>query len=112
MLLYPKSCMAIPAINKAPATPADHDRNLFAAIGYASFLSVFMMLAQPGDDFIHFHAKQGVILFIGSLLWFIPVIGWMIGGLSYVGMVWGFVCALQGKREQIPIVFKLAQKLQ
>ena len=33
---------------------------------------------EKDDEFVKFHAKQGTVIFIASIiLWFIPIIGWL-----------------------------------
>lgn len=95
-------------VEKIPPTT---DQNLIAALSYVWIVSVIMLLVKRGDDFVQFHARQGVILFIGSLLGFIPLIGWLIWFLSVIGMAVGFIQAWQGKRYELPLVYGLSQKI-
>ncbi len=95
-------------VDKIPSTT---DQNLMAALSYAWLVSVVMLLVKRGDELVQFHAKQGVILFVGSLLGFIPVLGWLVAILSWAGMIVGFIMAWQGKRFEIPFVYKLSQKI-
>lgn len=95
-------------IKKIPPTT---DRNLLAALGYVWILGLVMLVIKRNDTFIQFHAKQGVILFIISLVGFIPVIGWILWALSVAGMVIGFINAWQGKEYKLPIVYGWSQKI-
>lgn len=95
-------------VDKIPPTT---DQNLMAALSYAWLISVVMLIIKRGDEFVQFHAKQGVILLVGSLLAFIPVLGWLIAIASWIGMIVGFIMAWQGKRYEIPFVYKLSQKI-
>ncbi len=91
--------------------PPTTDRNLMGALSYVWFISIVMLVVKRQDEFVQFHAKQGVILFLGTLVGFIPIFGWLIFMFSIVGMVVGFLMAWQGKRYQIPFVGTLAKKI-
>lgn len=92
-----------------PVVPAASDKNMFAAFSYVWIISLVILLMKRQDEYIAFHAKQGLVLTIISILtWWIPVLGWLISLLTFVGMVVGFLMAWQGKRFQIPLVYQLS----
>lgn len=95
-------------INKIP--PAS-DQNIMAALSYVWIISLIMLVVKRNDDFVQFHAKQGVILLLLSILGFIPVLGWILWALAVAGMVVGFINAWQGKRYQLPLVYGWSQKV-
>ena len=95
-------------VNKIPPTS---DSNLIAAFSYAWALSLVVLVVKRGDETAQFHARQGTILFLASLLGFIPLIGWIVAAAAWVGMVVGFIQAWQGKRYEMPFVYKLSQKI-
>lgn len=95
-------------VEKIPSTT---DQHLMGALSYLWLISLVMLLVKKNDEFVQFHAKQGLVLFIGSLLGFIPIIGWLAWFGSVVGMVVGFIHAWQGKKYEIPFVYKLSQKI-
>lgn len=95
-------------IKKIPPTT---DRNLLAALSYVWILGLVMLVIKRNDAFIQFHAKQGVVLFLISLVGFIPVIGWVLWALSITGMVIGFIHAWQGKEYKLPFVYGWSQKI-
>jgi uncharacterized membrane protein len=95
-------------VSKIPATT---DNNLLAAVSYVWLLSIVMLVIKKDDAFIQFHAKQGVILLIGSALGFIPVFGWIAWAGAIIGMVVGFMNAWQGKKYEIPFVYTLSKKI-
>lgn len=95
-------------VEKIPPTT---DQNLLAALCYVWIVSLLMLVTKRDDQAMQFHAKQGVILLIGSCLGFIPVLGWLVFALSVAGMVVGFVQAWQGKQYKLPFVYGLSQKI-
>lgn len=88
------------------------DSNLMAALSYLWILSVVMLLLKKEDKFVQFHAKQGLVLFLCSIvLWLIPIIGWLLNILVTVAVVVGFIMAIQGKEYKMPVVGDLAEKI-
>lgn len=95
-------------IKKIPPTT---DRNLMAALSYVWILSIVMIVMKREDAFIQLHAKQALVLFLLSLLGFIPLLGWLIAGLAIVGMIIGFINAWQGREYHLPYVYGWSQKI-
>jgi len=87
------------------------DDKLFGALSYLWVVSIIMFILKKDNSYVGFHARQGMVLFVGSLLWFIPGIGWLITGFSLVVMVIGFEKAYHGEKFRIPLVAILAEKI-
>ena len=88
------------------------ENKLMAAISYLWIVSIIMLLIKKDSKFVQFHAKQGFILFIASIiLWFIPVLGWILNLLVVVLVVVGFIKAFSGEYWKIPVVASLAEKI-
>lgn len=96
------------------------DANIISAIGYIWLLFLVPLLLKKDSAYCQFHAKQGMVLFIFSLLVMIlggvPVIGWLIimpiGWLIIIIFTLvGFVSALQGKQWVMPVLGKFAAKI-
>lgn len=97
--------------NEVQKIPPTTDRNLLAAVSYVWILCLVMLVVKKNDAFVQHHARQGVILFLMSLVGFIPVVGWILWVLAVAGMVVGFIKAWQGKEYQIPYVYGWSQKI-
>jgi len=95
------------------------DPKVIAALGYLWILFLIPLLFKKDDPFCKHHGKQGLVLFIFSILVSIiggiPVIGWLIsffGGLIVLGlMILGILKALQGEMWEMPYLGKFAKKL-
>ena len=78
-------------------------RNIKAALCYSG-LSFFFI--KDKDEFIRFHAKQGIVLFIGIIIaLLIPLVGWAIG-LPFIAVI-SIVAAnraLAGQKWKIPFI--------
>ncbi|MFA5052086.1 MAG: DUF4870 domain-containing protein [Patescibacteria group bacterium] len=95
-----------------PVKPAGaQDSNLMAALSYVWILSVIMLILKKDDEFVKFHAKQGLILFLISFVGVIPVIGWFVWIIVVIAMIIGFIKALSGERFKVPLVGDLAEKI-
>lgn len=88
---------------------SDNDK-LYAAVAYISLLSIVVFLLKRNNEYVAFHARQGIILFIASLVWWIPILGWVVVALAYIFMVIGFLKAYEGDWFKIPFVHQLSER--
>jgi uncharacterized membrane protein len=89
------------------------DNKLIAALAYLWIISIIVLLVKKDSKFAQFHAKQGLILFIASVVaGFIPVLGWfIINPIIWIVALVGLIQALMGKYWKIPLVGDLAAKI-
>lgn len=89
-------------------TSKDIDQNRsIAALSYVWALFLIPMLIKRDSKFCQFHAKQGLILFLGEIIaayvWFL----WFpLGILAIIG----FIQAMTGKYYRLPLIADLAEK--
>jgi len=93
--------------------------NVMALISYISFLCLIPIFSRDKDEFVKFHAKQGLILFAGEVItWIIVAIIpalWFLGNL--VGILWlvlsilGIVNVVRNEKKEIPLIGKFAEKI-
>ena len=91
----------------------------YAILAYLWILCLIPLILKKDNKFSLFHAKQGLVLFIGELvigfIGVIPILGWMIlflgtflfGILSLAGIVQ----ALLGNFWKMPVVGEIAEKI-
>ena len=106
----------VAALNNTPDTTADFDEKdiadnkVYAILSYIWILFLVPLLAAKESKFARFHANQGLVLFIVSIivgiLAFIPVIGWLLGIVTFILAVIGIINAAQGKAKELPIIGK------
>jgi len=100
----------------SPKKGNDVDENkAIAAISYLWILFLIPILVKKDSPFAMYHAKQGLIFFIFStivsfIVW-VPVIGWILGIVTFVLFIIGLVNALSGKTQPLPIIGKFAEKI-
>lgn len=97
--------------NEGGHAPTGSDSNLMAALSYVWIISIIMMIIKKDDQFVVFHAKQGLVLFIASFIGVIPVIGWFIWIVVVIFEIIGFIKALSGERYKIPVIGDIAEKI-
>lgn len=90
-------------------TAKDVDENhIIAAIGYIWILFLIPLFLKRNSAFSQFHAKQGMIIFIGEVIaHFIPIL-WP---FCILLAILGFVQAMSGKWYRLPFVGDLAEKI-
>lgn len=101
-------------------TPKKEEQtNIMAIISYIGPLCLVPILTKEKDEFVKFHAKQGLVLFIGE------VATWIIFGIvpflwflaNILGIFWlvlsviGIVNVVNKKKKEIPLVGKFAEKI-
>ena len=89
----------------------ENDSYLYGALCYFWILALVFLFLKKDDSFVRFHAKQGVVLFVASLLTWIPMIGWVLGFAIFLAAVAGFIKALQGEKYRLPLIFDIAEKI-
>lgn len=88
------------------------EEKIWAAAGYLWILSLVALAARKNNEFVHFHASQGVLLFVAScVLWFIPVLGWFLNLVIGIAAIVGIIKALQGEKWELPVVGGMAKNL-
>lgn len=81
-----------------------------AALSYLWILFLVPLLLKRNSEFAQFHAKQGLVLFILSLLTIIPVIGWILSLVLIIVSVISIVKTLNGEWFKIPFVYEWSEK--
>ncbi len=94
--------------------PNDIEKN--KAMGILGYLIFFIpLLAAKDSPYAKFHANQGFLIFLGyilcSVLWIIPILGWIAAPICYVVItvlaVMGLIHSLGGKAKRLPIIGKI-----
>lgn len=81
-----------------------------AAFSYVWIMSVIIFGLRRDSKFIRYHSKQGIVLFIMSILVaMLPYVGRYLVFLVVAGMLLGFLHAAQGQYADVPFAGKLAK---
>lgn len=93
--------------------------NIMALISYIGFLCLIPILTKEKDEFVRFHAKQGLVLLIVELA------GWIVLGLipllfalyyileivCLVLSIIGIMNVLNKQKKEIPVIGQFASKI-
>jgi fumarate reductase subunit D len=93
--------------------------NPLAIISYIGFLCLIPYLSKEKDDFVSFHAKQGLVLFILEIItWAIVRVfpfSWLLMNLfSFAWLVFsiiGIINVVNKQKKELPVVGSLAGKI-
>lgn len=87
---------------------------LFAVLSYLWPTCMFPLLFAQ-DDFVKFHAKQGLalsIIQIATIFFFIiPVLGWILGMIIIFITVLAIKSVLSGGMWRIPYIYELSKRI-
>jgi len=98
---------------EVPTYETDKDiqeNKIIALLSYIGILFLIPLLVKKDSKFAKFHAKQGLVLFIGWFLVWIPVIGWILWVGVLILSILGIMNVLSGKYAELPIIGDLAKK--
>jgi len=87
--------------------------NAYAILSYLWVLCLIPVLMKKDGDFVKFHARQGLVLFIAeiaiAILGIIPFLGGLIStlGILICGLVsiLGIIQVLLGNKWEIPVIY-------
>jgi uncharacterized membrane protein len=99
--------------------PKKEQPNTMAVISYIGFLCLIPIFNKEKDEFVRFHAKQGLVLFAGELA------GWAIFGLmpflwhfyNILAILWlvliiiGIMNVVNKEKKELPLLGKFADKV-
>ena len=94
----------------------DKETKLYAFLAYCSLLCLVPLLKKQDDDFLLFHGRQGLALFLCEMAVFVAsiLLPWLMqpflfifGVLSLLGMI----KALKGQKFKLPFIFSLSERL-
>jgi len=106
-----------PAEEKEEAAEIWVDKShLMAALSYISFLFLVpLLVGNKKDEFISFHLRQGIVLFVAgvivSFIFWIPFIGLILWLFVFFFSSFGFIQALRNKKWKLPYIGKYAEKI-
>jgi uncharacterized membrane protein len=110
-----------PAYAAPPVTDAGLSDTAAGALAYVTIIPaiLFLVLAPYNTrPFVKFHAFQciglSLVWFCLSLIFIIPILGWIVGGLGYLALVVCWILSImkasQGSAFRLPVISEFAAK--
>ena len=93
----------------------NYKERLIALLSYLLILFFIPLKRFKKNEYVYYHAKQGVGLFILFMImiffFWLPVVSW-IAALAFL-VLWftGVINALTGKKEPVPVIGRIAEKI-
>jgi uncharacterized membrane protein len=87
------------------------DNKNIALLSYLWVLFLIPLLIKKDSKFAQFHAKQGLILFILSLVCWFPFFGQLVAIVLTVVYVVGIIKTLNGEWWKIPYVYEYSKMI-
>lgn len=92
--------------------------DILALLSYVGILFILPLMVRKEDQFVQFHAKQGLVLFLAELavsIWqAVPVIGWttapLLALVCFIFSIIGIVNVINGKKQELPLIGQYADK--
>lgn len=105
----------------AGGVDTDDTGKMLAALSYIiGIIAIVLILIEPYKDqrFVRHHSIQAIALLVANVLagivFAIPFIGWIVGGVAYVAIlvfaIMGLVKAFQGEYWEMPVVYGMVQQ--
>lgn len=90
-----------------------------AAISYLGVLCLAPIILKVKNDYVRFHARQGLLLFIAEivfiLIWVIPFIGLVFGLIGWIICIVlsliGLVNGIAGREWKVPVLHRFTNKV-
>jgi uncharacterized membrane protein len=89
----------------------NEESKLKAALACIPIVGLVLLLVEKDDKFVRYTGAQAVILSLGYLISWFPVIGWLLGLVVSIGLLVMFIKAFMGQRFDVPGISDLALKL-
>lgn len=109
------------APSPAPSPKDIEENKAITFLSYLGILALVPLLAKKDSKFAQFHAKQGLVLFVGwfVIAWiggFIPFLGWflLVPAISIFGIVlsiMGLINVANGETKELPVIGEFAKKI-
>lgn len=96
----------------AEAKTPNTEQKIWAAASYLWILSLVVLAARNKNDYIRFHANQGSLLFLVTILsLLLGPVGMLLNIIVVIAALMGIFKAMQGEKWELPIIGKMAAGL-
>ncbi|AFM03227.1 putative membrane protein [Bernardetia litoralis DSM 6794] len=98
-----------PNLNKTPEksisiSEKEKSNGIIAYVTVIGLIIAFMQNKEEKSEYVNFHIRQMIGIFICSLVFVIPFLGWLLG-LGVIALwIIGILGALSGERKPVPIL--------
>lgn len=87
---------------------------LLAILSYFHVLVLLPLIFGRKDQFVHYHAKQGLLLLILWVLagfsFYLPFLPWLFIVIIFVDLLFGVIHVILGKERPMPIFGRIVER--
>ncbi len=80
------------------------DKRTTGIVAYITLIGFIIALVAGDMEGAKFHVNQALVIFLFSLLSFIPIIGWIWGIIMFIFWIMGFVAAINEEEKPVPLI--------
>ena len=73
-------------------------------VAYLSWIGLIIAFCAGDKDGAKFHLNQALVIFLFSLVSFIPIIGWIWGIFIVVCWLMGLIAAINQEEKRVPLI--------
>jgi uncharacterized membrane protein len=83
------------------------DKRTTDIVSYITPIGLIIALVLGDREASKFHVNQALVIWLASLLDFIPCIGWIWGVFCLICAIIGFVSAINGEEHEVPLLGRI-----
>lgn len=94
----------------AEAKKISQDDKIWGVLSYLWVISIVALAMKKNNEYVRFHANQGALLCVISLVGIIPMLGQIVSLIVFILAIVGMVKAYNGEKWELPIIGKSAKE--
>lgn len=83
------------------------DKKVTGIVAYLSWIGLLIAFFAGDKEGAKFHINQALVIFLFSLLSIVPFIGWIWSIFMVVCWFIGFIAAIKGEENEVPLIGKI-----
>lgn len=83
------------------------DTKTTGIVAYLTFIGLIIAVCAGDKEGAKFHVNQALVIFLFSLLSWIPCIGWLWGIFMFICWIMGLIAAINEEEKEVPLIGKI-----
>ena len=84
------------------------DDKIWGLLSYLWIFSLIALIIKKDNEYVRFHASQGLLLFVVSLVGWFPMLWQLLMLIIFILAIVGMVQAYKGEKWELPLVAGVA----
>lgn len=86
------------------------DDKIWGLLSYLWIFSLVALIMKRDNEFVRFHANQGILLFVISLVGWVPMLGQLLMLIICILAIISMIKAYQGEKWELPLLGGVAKE--